>query len=114
MLLSALLKQSHITILATNGSLEREVSGVSLDSRQVKPGHLFFAVKGTQADGHAYIPKALELGAIAVIGTEPVENIDPAPQRRRASATYKWPTARAQWVPSPQCSMATPHRSCTS
>lgn len=76
MLLSALLKQSHITILATNGSLEREVSGVSLDSRQVKPGHLFFAVKGTQADGHAYIPKALELGAIAVIGTEPVENID--------------------------------------
>ncbi|MCQ2292716.1 MAG: UDP-N-acetylmuramoyl-L-alanyl-D-glutamate--2,6-diaminopimelate ligase [Bacteroidaceae bacterium] len=75
MLLSALLKQSHITILATNGSLEREVSGVSLDSRQVKPGHLFFAVKGTQADGHAYIPKALELGAIAVIGTEPVENI---------------------------------------
>ena len=76
MLLSALLKQSHIAVVASSGPADTEVSGVSLDSRQVKPGHIFFAVKGTQADGHAYIPKALELGATAVIGTEPVDNVD--------------------------------------
>ena len=76
MLLSALLKQSHIAVVASSGLADTEVSGVSLDSRMVKPGHLFFAVKGTQADGHAYIPKALAQGATAVIGTEPAASVD--------------------------------------
>ena len=73
MLLSDLIKQAQIPVLNTTGQTAIEITGVSLDSRQVKPGHLFFAVKGTQADGHDYIPKALELGATAVIGTESPE-----------------------------------------
>ncbi len=49
------------------GSVETEVTGVDIDSRQVKPGHLFMAMCGTQADGHAYIPAAVGNGAVAIL-----------------------------------------------
>ena len=41
--------------------------GATLDSRQVKPGMLFVAIKGEKVDGHDYIPQALERGAAGVI-----------------------------------------------
>jgi UDP-N-acetylmuramoyl-L-alanyl-D-glutamate--2,6-diaminopimelate ligase len=43
------------------------VEGISLDSRQVQPGDLFIAIKGTEVDGTAYIPQAIDLGAVAVL-----------------------------------------------
>lgn len=46
---------------------EIEVSGLALDSREVKEGFLFFAITGTQTDGHEYIAKAIEAGAVAII-----------------------------------------------
>jgi UDP-N-acetylmuramoyl-L-alanyl-D-glutamate--2,6-diaminopimelate ligase len=49
------------------GNLEVEISGLACDSRQVKPGDLFVAIKGLTADGHDFIPQALERGAVAVI-----------------------------------------------
>ena len=49
------------------GSTEVEVLDLAIDSRQVHPGHLFIAVPGTQVDGHQFIPKALELGAVAIV-----------------------------------------------
>jgi UDP-N-acetylmuramoyl-L-alanyl-D-glutamate--2,6-diaminopimelate ligase len=52
------------------------VTGVSFDSRTVKPGYLFVAVKGTLSDGHQYIQKAVELGAIAVVCEKLPETID--------------------------------------
>ena len=65
MKLSELLKLvKPMTII---GSTETEITGVNIDSRKIKEGHLFVAIKGTQADGHRFIPKALELGAIAVL-----------------------------------------------
>ncbi len=54
------------------GSLEVEISGVNIDSRQVEPGDLFIALKGTQTDGHAYVPAALERGARAVLVSDPI------------------------------------------
>ena len=45
------------------------ITGISIDSRTVKPGHLFVAMKGGKVDGHDYIPKAMENGAVAVIGS---------------------------------------------
>lgn len=48
------------------------ITGISIDSRAVKPGHLFVAMKGGSADGHDYIPKAIENGAVAVVGEREV------------------------------------------
>jgi UDP-N-acetylmuramoyl-L-alanyl-D-glutamate--2,6-diaminopimelate ligase len=44
------------------------ITGISIDSRAVKPGHLFVALKGGNVDGHDYIPNAIENGAAAVVG----------------------------------------------
>jgi UDP-N-acetylmuramoyl-L-alanyl-D-glutamate--2,6-diaminopimelate ligase len=44
-----------------------EITGISADSRAVKPGFLFAAVPGTKADGLAYLPQALAAGASAVM-----------------------------------------------
>ncbi len=56
------------------GDTDVDICGVDIDSRLTAPGHLFMAMRGTQADGHAYIPAALEHGAVAVLCQEmPVE-----------------------------------------
>ena len=44
-----------------------EITGVCTDSRKVKPGNLFVAVRGTQVDGHDFIAAAVSLGAAAVL-----------------------------------------------
>ena len=56
-----------ITIKAVKGNDDVEITGVNIDSRRIKEGHLFIAMKGTQVDGHKFIPKAIELGAKAVL-----------------------------------------------
>jgi UDP-N-acetylmuramoyl-L-alanyl-D-glutamate--2,6-diaminopimelate ligase len=45
-----------------------EINGISIDSRFIRPGHLFVAMKGGSVDGHNYIQKALENGAVAIVG----------------------------------------------
>lgn len=54
------------------GNAEIEISGIAYDSRKVKPGYLFVAIKGFQTDGHKYIESAVKNGAVAVIGEEEV------------------------------------------
>lgn len=49
------------------GNTDVEIVDIAIDSRQVKPGHLFIAVPGTQVDGHSFIPKAIGQGAVAVV-----------------------------------------------
>src|ERR1039457_1835085 len=44
-----------------------EVTSLAYNSREVRPGALFFAIQGEKADGHAYIPQALDRGAVAVV-----------------------------------------------
>ena len=58
---------SNIKPLATEGILDVDITGVNIDSRKIQPGHLFVAMRGTQTDGHAFIPKALEMGAVAIL-----------------------------------------------
>ena len=52
---------------------ELEITGVSYDSRRVKPGELFVAVTGFAADGHRFIPMAQEKGAAVVLCERPPE-----------------------------------------
>jgi len=66
---------SAITILESKGDLNVKVGGVQFDSRKVKPGELFVAVKGTHVDGHQFIAKAVDLGAVAVVCEEMPEDL---------------------------------------
>ena len=65
MKLNELLK--NITPIKIIGKDDVEITGVNIDSRRIKTGHLFVAMKGTQVDGHQFIGKAIELGAISVL-----------------------------------------------
>lgn len=65
MLLKELLKT--VGRYEITGSEEIEINGIEIDSRNINEGNAFIAIKGTQADGHNYIGKAIELGASAVV-----------------------------------------------
>ncbi len=53
-----------------------EITGVAYDSRNVKPGNLFVAISGFAVDGNSFIPKAMELGASAILtDKEPCEGV---------------------------------------
>ncbi|MFY9432603.1 MAG: UDP-N-acetylmuramoyl-tripeptide--D-alanyl-D-alanine ligase [Thermacetogeniaceae bacterium] len=54
------------------GSSRVEITGVSIDSRKVKPGDLFFAFSGEHVDGHDYIEDAFHRGAAAAVISRPV------------------------------------------
>ncbi len=49
------------------GSAEIEITGIEIDSRHIQDGNAFVALRGTQADGHDFIGKALDLGATCII-----------------------------------------------
>ncbi|KAA6349567.1 UDP-N-acetylmuramoyl-L-alanyl-D-glutamate--2 6-diaminopimelate ligase [termite gut metagenome] len=57
------------------GNKNIEITGINIDSRLIEPGCLFIAVKGTQTDGHTYIPAAIEKGAIAIVCEELPTNL---------------------------------------
>lgn len=56
-----------VRLLDVVGPTDIEVTGLSLDSRTVADGHVFFAVPGTRVDGHDFIDAAIEAGARAVV-----------------------------------------------
>ncbi len=48
------------------------VTGIALDSRQVRPGNVFVALTGGSTDGHGYIPEAVQRGAVVIVGEKPM------------------------------------------
>jgi len=50
-----------------SGGLDQDVTGVFVDSREVIPGSVFVAVRGSEVDGQKFIGDALEKGAIAIV-----------------------------------------------
>ena len=78
-----------IPILSATADMEMEISDVSYDSRTVKPGGLFVAMTGFAVDGHAFIGRAAEAGAAAVLCESVPEGEIPyiqTPDSRRALA----------------------------
>ncbi len=66
-----------IPLLATSGSMNTDVTSLTMDSRKVGLGSLFIAVPGTLTDGHAYIETALRQGAAAILCEELPPEINP-------------------------------------
>ena len=79
MRLSELLK--NVETLNIVGDVEVDITGVNIDSRRIEKGHLFVAIPGTVTDGHKFIPKAIELGASAVL-------CEKVPEEQTSGATY--------------------------
>lgn len=71
--LKDILYKVHIT--STSGNMTVDVKGICFDSRKIKPGFLFVAVKGSQADGHFFIEKAIDQGAVAIVAEKLPERI---------------------------------------
>lgn len=67
--------------LAIIGAADVDITGVNIDSRKIKEGHLFVAMKGTQVDGHQFIPKAIAQGARAIL-------CEDLPEERAEGITY--------------------------
>ncbi|MBK9937402.1 MAG: UDP-N-acetylmuramoyl-L-alanyl-D-glutamate--2,6-diaminopimelate ligase [Chitinophagaceae bacterium] len=68
MLLQDVLYKVAIRSVAGNTSVE--VNDIQIDSRKIKPGAVFIAVKGVAADGHQFIEKAIENGAVVIVYEE--------------------------------------------
>jgi len=71
----------NVEVVSIVGDVEKEITGVNIDSRKIGQGHLFVAIPGTQTDGHKFIPKAVELGAAAVL-------CEKIPDEQAAGVTY--------------------------
>ncbi len=61
----------------TSEIVEQEPRGFSIDSRTIRPGELFFAIKGRMRDGHAFVQEALVKGACAAVVSEPLADVPP-------------------------------------
>jgi UDP-N-acetylmuramoyl-L-alanyl-D-glutamate--2,6-diaminopimelate ligase len=67
MKLGDLLAGLEIKTTLPPGWLERKVRDIAHDSRKVKPGSLFVAVRGFHSDGHQFISQAIKQGAVAIV-----------------------------------------------
>ncbi|MBV6402924.1 MAG: UDP-N-acetylmuramoyl-L-alanyl-D-glutamate--2,6-diaminopimelate ligase [Anaerolineales bacterium] len=87
---------------------DAQITGISIDSRAVKPGHLFVAMQGGTLDGHDYIQAAIDNGAVAVVGERDIGQIANLPYVRLtntrqaltwiAGSFYLWPSRRLTMI----------------
>ena len=60
----------HLGSMGTYNLCDIEITGITNDSRKVRPGYLYVAIKGYKADGHNFIKKSIECGAQAIVSEE--------------------------------------------
>lgn len=68
---------SDVKTLSVIGNRDVMAGDITFDSRKVKTGSLFVAVKGTHTDGHEYIPAVISAGAVVVVCERLPEALDP-------------------------------------
>jgi UDP-N-acetylmuramoyl-L-alanyl-D-glutamate--2,6-diaminopimelate ligase len=56
-----------VNVKQIKGAAENNISGITYDSREVKAGSMFFAVKGTRVDGHSFISQVIDKGVVAIV-----------------------------------------------
>ena len=78
MKLSALVR--HLGLMGTYNPRDVEITGITNDSRKVRPGYLYVAIKGYKTDGHNFIEKSLECGAQAIVSEEKISHNTKIPQ----------------------------------
>ncbi|MDP2215647.1 UDP-N-acetylmuramoyl-L-alanyl-D-glutamate--2,6-diaminopimelate ligase [Phenylobacterium sp.] len=64
------------TLIGRDLDQDPEITGVTADSRKVRPGFLFAALPGSRADGAAFASQATQAGAVAVLAGEPLSGLD--------------------------------------
>jgi UDP-N-acetylmuramoyl-L-alanyl-D-glutamate--2,6-diaminopimelate ligase len=79
-----------------------EIHGITADSRTVRPGDIFVAIAGVSVDGHRFIGKAVNEGAVAIVGERPPEELGDLPWGtftyvRVADAREAWGWMCAIW-----------------
>ncbi|HSJ89024.1 MAG TPA: UDP-N-acetylmuramoyl-L-alanyl-D-glutamate--2,6-diaminopimelate ligase [Anaerolineales bacterium] len=83
------------------------ITGISIDSRVVKPGHLFVAMKGGNVDSHQYIQNAVDHGATAIVGERDIHDLSVPyirienPRRALtwiAAAFHDWPARKLTMI----------------
>lgn len=66
-----------VSIEGLSGSTDLEVTDISMDSRTIKHGNMYIAIRGTQVDGHKFIDQAIKLGARSIICETLPQKLDP-------------------------------------
>ncbi|MBH8603088.1 UDP-N-acetylmuramoyl-L-alanyl-D-glutamate--2,6-diaminopimelate ligase [Thermoactinomyces sp. CICC 10522] len=105
MLLKELIRPLILHTVA-GGDPDTEITGIQIDSRQVKPGDLFIALQGFNVDGHRFVEQAVANGAAALMVEKPVTAPVPVimvPDSRRAMAIvaaefYRYPTEELKLI----------------
>jgi UDP-N-acetylmuramoyl-L-alanyl-D-glutamate--2,6-diaminopimelate ligase len=85
--LAALL--GDVPVLEIRGDAGVRVTGISYDSRDVQPGHLFVALEGVHTDGHRFVDNALQRGATAVLHSRPLDGQRPGAAYARVADTRR-------------------------
>ena len=70
-----------VAIESVNGSTDISINKIEFDSRKIQEKDVFVAIRGTLSNGHDFIEKAIELGAVAII-------CDELPSKLEAGITY--------------------------
>ncbi|MFH7016994.1 UDP-N-acetylmuramoyl-L-alanyl-D-glutamate--2,6-diaminopimelate ligase [Flavobacterium sp. FlaQc-47] len=65
-----------VAIESVTGSTEIDIHKIDFDSRKIEANDVFVAIRGSLSDGHDYIEKAIQLGAIAIICDTLPENVE--------------------------------------
>jgi len=92
----------NVNVKHTKGATDISISGITYDSREVKAGSMFFAVKGTRVDGHSFITQVIASGAVAIVCENFPDSINPKVTYIQVEdSSYSSGTIASNWYGNP-------------